>query len=69
MKLKELSGDRDLYDVMKKSKKKKRKEDMKNAANYKKKEKANVFDFLNKKIGIKKGIFINYFEFMPFYRI
>lgn len=55
MALKELAGDRDMYDVMKKQEKKMKKQAEKLEIQYHKAEKADVFDFINKKLGGKKG--------------
>ena len=56
MELKERAGDRDLYDVMKKQKRKQQKVDDKAAVGYDKEvKKVNVFEFINKKLGNKKG--------------
>lgn len=55
MELQEKSGNQDLFDAMKKDKRKQNKEDAKVKAGYKVQEKTNVFDFINKKLGGKKG--------------
>ena len=51
MELKELAGNRDLYDVMKKQKRKQKKIDENAAKQYEQKKKINVFEFINKKLG------------------
>ncbi|KAJ8316774.1 hypothetical protein KUTeg_005676 [Tegillarca granosa] len=57
MELKELAGEQDLFDVMKRLEKKKKQQEKKEAKKSQKpKEKINVFDFINKKLGGKKGI-------------
>ena len=59
MELKEVAGNRDLYDVMKKQKRKQKKVDAKASQNYE--EKTNVFDFINKKLGNNtKGCHMKY---------
>ncbi|KAJ8300599.1 hypothetical protein KUTeg_022118 [Tegillarca granosa] len=56
MELKELAGEQDLFDVMKRLEKKKKQQEKKEAKKSQKpKEKINVFDFINKKLGGKKG--------------
>lgn len=55
MQLKELAGERDMFDVLKKQEKKIKKENEKRERNYDKPAKSNVFDFINKKLGGKKG--------------
>ena len=54
MELKDVAGNRDLYDVMSKQKKKQKKIDAKVAKNYHQ-EKSDVFGFINNKLGGKKG--------------
>ena len=56
MELKELAGNRDLYDVMKKQKRKQKKIDANASKSYQKKKKVNVFEFINKKLGEKHGM-------------
>ncbi len=67
MELKELAGDRDLYDVLKKKQKKQQKVEKTAAKKYVAKtaaERVNVFDFINKKLKGKKGRRINFcFQF------
>ncbi|KAK3088218.1 hypothetical protein FSP39_016287 [Pinctada imbricata] len=55
MELKEIAGDQDLFDAMKKQKRKAKKQEQKNEAAYKNIPRANVFDFINKKLGGKRG--------------
>ncbi|CAH1786678.1 unnamed protein product [Owenia fusiformis] len=56
MKLKEIAGERDLIEVMKKEKRKTKKQKKQMETGYtEKKEKQNVFDFINKKLGHKKA--------------
>ena len=55
MELKARAGDRDLYDVMKKQKRRQKKIDAKAEASYNKEERTSVFDFINSKLGNKKG--------------
>ncbi|KAL3871835.1 hypothetical protein ACJMK2_039807 [Sinanodonta woodiana] len=55
MELKEMSGDINMFDPMKKMEKKKKKAINKQEKSSKKKETPNVFDFINKKLGGKKG--------------
>lgn len=57
MALKEIAGDRDMYDVMKKQEKKMKKQVEKQEKQYSKPEKTDVFDFINRKLGGKKGNF------------
>lgn len=58
MELKALAGDRDLYDVLKKQQKKKKKAEKKAEAKYlSEKSETSVFDFINKKLGGKKGVY------------
>lgn len=57
MELKELAGDQDLYDVMKKQKRKQKQIESKAADGYKKEDMPNLFDIINKKLGNKKGNF------------
>ena len=54
MELKEIAGDRDLYDVMKKQKKK-HKTGAKTSKGKDRPKCGSVFDFINKKLGSKKG--------------
>ena len=62
MKLKEIAGERDMFDVLKKQEKKMKKENEKRIKAFNKPAKANVFDFINKKLGGKKGkLFLIYF--------
>lgn len=60
MELKEKAGDRDLYDVMKRQKRRQKQTDKKAAAEYNKvKPEAHcVFNFINKKLGAKKGMVV-----------
>ena len=61
MELKERAGDKDLYDVMKKKRKRQYKAEKSMAKQYvakKSSEQTNVFDFINKKLKGKKGIYI-----------
>ena len=61
MELKERAGDKDLYDVMKKKRKRQCKTEKSMAKQYvakKSSEQINVFDFINKKLKGKKGIYI-----------
>ena len=55
MRLKEIAGDRDMFDALKKQEKKMKKDNEKREKNYIRAEKPNVFDFINKKLGGKKG--------------
>jgi len=56
MELKQIAGDQDLYDVLKKQKRKQKKVEKAAAESYEKNvNKHTVFDFINKKIGHKKG--------------
>ena len=59
MELKAIAGDRDLYDVLKKQKKKQAQQEKKASVTYTKSKmaasKINVFDFINKKLGGQKG--------------
>ncbi|KAK3610986.1 hypothetical protein CHS0354_015102 [Potamilus streckersoni] len=55
MELKEMSGDMNMFDAMKKLEKKKKKAINKQEKSSKKTETPNVFDFINKKLGGKKG--------------
>ena len=55
MKLKELAGDRDMFDAMKKVEKKMKKQAEQMEKAYEKKEKPDVFDFINTKLRGKKG--------------
>ena len=56
MELKAVAGDQDLYDVLKKQKRKQKQQDAKAANQYRKDgEKVSVFDIINKKLGHKKG--------------
>ena len=59
MELKEIAGNQDLFDAMKKMKRKAKKQEKQNANTYNKIPAANVFDFINKKLGGKRGD-INY---------
>lgn len=56
MALKELAGNRDIYDVMKKQDKKMKKQAEKLERQYLRSETADVFDFINKKLKGKKGM-------------
>ena len=55
MRLKEIAGERDMFDVLKKQEKKMKKDAEKRVKDYNKPAKSNVFDFINKKLGGKKG--------------
>ena len=55
MRLKEIAGNRDMFDVLKKQERKIKKENEKREKGYTKTVKPNVFDFINKKLGGKKG--------------
>ena len=55
MRLKEIAGERDMFDVLKKQEKKMKKDNEKREMNYIRAEKPNLFDFINKKLGGKKG--------------
>jgi uncharacterized membrane protein YkoI len=58
MELKAIAGDRDLYDIMKKQRKKQKTVDAAAAEHYAKKKalsSAPVFDFINVKLGKKSG--------------
>ncbi|XP_013410712.1 zinc finger CCCH-type with G patch domain-containing protein [Lingula anatina] len=55
MELQEKAGDQSLFDVMKKERKKQKKIEEKLKTDYKKEAAPNVFDFINKKLGGKKG--------------
>ena len=60
MELKERAGDKDLYDVMKKKRKHQCKTEKSMAKQYvakKSSEQINVFDFINKKLKGKKGMY------------
>ena len=61
MELKERAGDKDLYDVMKKKRKNQCKAEKSMTKQYvarKSSEQINVFDFINKKLKGKKGMYI-----------
>ena len=63
MELKEQAGDKDLYDVMKKKRKRQCKTEKSMAKQYvakKSSEQINVFDFINKKLKGKKGIYFSF---------
>ena len=58
MELKELAGNQDLFDVMKRIEKKKKMQEKKNEKTYhksKSSEKTDVFDFINHRLANKKG--------------
>lgn len=56
MELKALAGEQDLFDVMKKREKKQKAQEKKQAQTYEKlKKDHSVFDFINKRLGGKKG--------------
>ena len=67
MELKEKAGDRDLYDVMKKQRRKQKKINNSAAKGYTKvkPDSHEVFDFINAKLGNKKGnngVYRNFFN-------